>query len=342
MTVTRADGTLTASGYAVSNATKYHATYSSDNKQSWTSASDSHTGNSITISGADNSKTYVVGVRAGNAGGWSGWTNSDAVAPFVPAPTNLIITNGDGFFDLAWSTVTDATGYDVRAKINNSASRTSVATGLTTNSYRYTTSDVVNKLAVRATNASGSSTWTELSRGPNDSWLNTVQQSCASAQSVQGQSQLAAPASITVTRENNSRDEKLYVSWPAVSGASGYNLACAASPSTQPMTSLSWWHCGSVTSGPTTTFTVDRDKRGGFRSRPGLSPRLRGRRARRDQQPSAGKSLDNVNRRASGTDSFVCDHVGVPRRRLRLDFVGTTGKRRWVQSLLRHSREQRL
>ena len=149
-------------------------------------------------------------------------------------------------------------------KSNNSASRTSVATGLTTNSYRYTTSDVVNKLAVRATNASGSSTWTELSRGLNDSWLNTVQQSGASAQSAQGQSQLAAPASITVTRENNSRDEKLYVSWPAVSGTSGYNLACAASPSTQPMTSLSWWHCGSVTSGPTTTFTVDRDKRGGF------------------------------------------------------------------------------
>ena len=117
VTVTRADGTVTASGYSVSNATKYHATYSSDNKQSWTSASDSHTGNSITISGADNSKTYYVGVRAGNDGGWSGWTNSDAVAPFVPAPTNLIITNGDGFFDLAWSTVTDATGYDVRAKI---------------------------------------------------------------------------------------------------------------------------------------------------------------------------------------------------------------------------------
>ena len=84
VTVTRADGTLTVTGYAVSGAAKYHITYSSDNKQSWTAASVNHTGNSITISGADNSKTYVVGVRAGNDGGWSGWTNSAPAGPFAP------------------------------------------------------------------------------------------------------------------------------------------------------------------------------------------------------------------------------------------------------------------
>ena len=84
VTVTRADGTLTVTGYAVSGASKYHITYSSDNKQSWTAASVNHTGNSITISGADNSKTYVVGVRAGNDGGWSGWTNSAPAGPFAP------------------------------------------------------------------------------------------------------------------------------------------------------------------------------------------------------------------------------------------------------------------
>ena len=261
VTVTRADGTVTASWNAPDGATKYHVTYSSDNKQSWTAASDNHTGNSITITGADNSKTYVVGVRAGNAGGWSGWTNSDAAAPLPAAPANFTVTNGDGFFDLAWDAVTDATGYDVRAKINNSASWSSVATGVTTNSYRYTTSSVVNKLAVRATNGNGNSAWSELSRGPNDAWLTTVQQSGASAQSVQGQSQLAAPASITVTRENNSRDEKLYVTWAAVSGASGYNLACASHPpSNTPYSSVSWWHCGAITSGSTTSFTVDRDQ----------------------------------------------------------------------------------
>ena len=180
----------------------------------------------------------------------------------LPAPANFTVTNGDGFFDLAWDAVTGATAYDVRAKINNSASWSSVATGVTATSYRYTTSDVVNKLAVRATNSTAASAWAELSRGPNDSWLTTVQQSGASAQSAQAQSQLDAPASITVTRENNSRDEKLYVTWSEVNGSEGYNLACAASPQSQPLSSWSWWHCGSVTSGSTTTFTVDRDKRG--------------------------------------------------------------------------------
>ena len=82
--VTRADGTLTVTGYAVSGAAKYHITYSSDNKQSWTAASDNHTESSITITGADNSKTYVVAVRAGSDGGWSGWTNSTPAGPFAP------------------------------------------------------------------------------------------------------------------------------------------------------------------------------------------------------------------------------------------------------------------
>ena len=270
--VTRADGALTVSGYAVDGASKYHVTYSSDGMQSWTAASDSHGESSITISGIDNDATYVVGVRAGADGGWSGWTNSEANAP-LSAPTGFTVTNGDGYFELAWSAVDDATGYDVRAKVNNGNSWTSVATGITATSYKYTTSDAVNKLAVRATNAGGASAWSELSRGPNDEWLNTVQQPGASAQSLvmaaansgaSAQSQLAAPASITVTRENYIRDEKLYVSWSAVSGASGYNLACANQPSTQPLSSWTWWHCGSVTSGSTTTFTVDDDKRGGI------------------------------------------------------------------------------
>ena len=266
VTVTRADGTLTANWPTVSGATKYHVTYTSDNTQSWTSAADSHTGNSITITSADNAKTYIVGVRAGNDGGWSAWRNSPAAGPYLPPPTNFTVTNGDGYFDLAWDAVTGATAYDVRAKINNSASWSSIATGVTTNSYRYTTSAVVNKLAVRATNSNGASAWAELSRMPSGEWLNTVQQSGASAESLamaaaQAQSQLAAPASITVTRENNPRDEKLYVTWSAVSGASGYNLACASRPPINtPFSSLSWWHCGSITSGSTTTFTVDEDK----------------------------------------------------------------------------------
>ena len=392
VSVTRADGTLTAAWDAPAGATQYHVTYTSDWGQSWTSAADAHAATSITIS-VDNAKAYTVGVRAGNDGGWSGWTNSPvapsyfppergiiiqdaggnpitalavpeggeasyyvrlAAAPGettkvcvyisvrdkndpditfkseaadvvsidvvftpdnwntaqavtlvaaedddyvngerdsgldardyyagkvdlavteidndLPAPSNFTVTNGDGFFDLAWDAVTDATAYDVRAKTNNSASWSSVATGVTATSYKYTTAAVVNKLAVRATNATAASAWAELSRGPNDSWLTTVQQAGASAgpamaaaqSGASAQSQLAAPASITVTRENNSRDEKLYVTWSTVSGASGYNLACASRPpSNTPHSSVSWWQCGSITSGSTTSFTVDRDQ----------------------------------------------------------------------------------
>ena len=68
-----------------------------------------------------------------------------------------------------------------------------------------------------------------------------------------------------MTRENSARDEKLYVSWDAVTDAQGYNIACANSPGDDvPLTSWSWWHCGSVTSGSTTSFTVDDDLRGGI------------------------------------------------------------------------------
>ena len=45
VTVTRADGTVTAAWPAVAGATRYHVTYSSDNTKSWTSAADSHTEN---------------------------------------------------------------------------------------------------------------------------------------------------------------------------------------------------------------------------------------------------------------------------------------------------------
>ena len=89
VSVTRADGSLTATWPAVKHATSYHVTYSSDGGASWTLAALNHpsTGSgtdSITVTGLDNSLTYVVGVRARNDSGDSGWRNSDPAAPFVP------------------------------------------------------------------------------------------------------------------------------------------------------------------------------------------------------------------------------------------------------------------
>ena len=82
--VERADGSLTASWGAVDGATSYWITYSSDGGASWSLAARNHSGTGITVSPVTNSATYIVGVRARNEHGDSGWRNSPSAGPFVP------------------------------------------------------------------------------------------------------------------------------------------------------------------------------------------------------------------------------------------------------------------
>ena len=70
VTVTRADGTLTASWDAPAGAASYHVTYTDNGAQSWQLAALDHAATSITFA-ATNGSTYIVGVRAKNAGGGS-------------------------------------------------------------------------------------------------------------------------------------------------------------------------------------------------------------------------------------------------------------------------------
>ena len=92
---------------------------------------------------------------------------SHATLPAGPAaPTNLSVTPGDYYLDIAWNTVSGATGYDVRAKTAGSTSWHSVASNITTTSHRYTTSATIDYVAVRARNANGPGNWAELSRMP--------------------------------------------------------------------------------------------------------------------------------------------------------------------------------
>ena len=96
VTVTRADGTLTAEWPAADGATGYHITYSSNNKGSWTLAAYDHPSTSITIEDATNSATYHIAVRALNASGGSGWRNSDPAAPWgPPPPRHTSLSDGD-------------------------------------------------------------------------------------------------------------------------------------------------------------------------------------------------------------------------------------------------------
>ena len=92
VSVTRGDGTLTATWPAVSGAASYHVTYSADGGHSWSLAALNHPSASITISSVTNSATYIVAVRARNAHGDSGWRNSPAAGPWpavLTATTDL-------------------------------------------------------------------------------------------------------------------------------------------------------------------------------------------------------------------------------------------------------------
>ena len=114
ITVTRADGAVTASWDAVSGATKYHAMYSDDDRGSWHGPVDDHTNiqtTSITFS-ADNAKSIIVGVRAGNDNGWSAWTDSPTVGPYTPgAVSSVTVTRADGTVTASWDAVPGATKY---------------------------------------------------------------------------------------------------------------------------------------------------------------------------------------------------------------------------------------
>ena len=197
------------------------------------------------------------------------WRNGSALkrhatlpALDVPAaPANVAVEPGTGYLDISWDAVSDATGYDVRAKKAGAADWHAVVRNVTGTSYRYTTTETMDYVAVRARNANGVGNWTELSRMPASDWLTTVQQTGgASAQSAsmasgQAQNQLAAPAWGTITRDNG-RKHILYLNWTAVTGASGYNVICSHNDG------WSWWQCGSIASQSTTTLTVNNGPNG--------------------------------------------------------------------------------
>ena len=223
VTVTRADGTLTASGYAVSGATKYHITYSSDGGGSWSLAALNHTGNSITI-GVDNAKTYIVGARAGNDSGWSGWRNSASAGPYTPpqptptpapqlpsAVASVSLTRADGTVTANWNAVGGATFYHVTYTTDNGQSWSLAASQHTGSSIDISSVDNTKTyiVGVRAGNASGWSGW--VNSAPAGPYTPPA-------------SPPDAPTSVTATRS----DGAITASWPAVAGATGYTITYSA------------------------------------------------------------------------------------------------------------------
>ena len=229
VTLTRADGTVTASWPAVSGATKYHVTYTTDNGDSWHAPVDNHTDwqtNSITFN-ADNAKTYIVGVRAGNDHGWSGWRNSPSAGPYQPDPTptptpsptpapnppgpvaSVTVTRTDGALAASWPAVSGATHYHVTYTVIGSGNWLLAALNHTESSIdiRGVDNDERYVVGVRAGNADGWSGWVNSPGTP-------------AYKPPKGVSPPPAPASVTITRSDGS----LTATWPAVSEATGYHV----------------------------------------------------------------------------------------------------------------------
>ena len=158
ITLTRSDSTLAVSWNAVGDATKYHALYQADGGGDWLPPVSDH--KNITATGftfsVDNGKSYVVGVRAGNANGWGPWTDSPASGPYTPptptpepepesaegqsgqaqsnppaAPTGLAATAGDGSVALTWNDPNDASITRYEYNVNHNDTGTGNLTGWT-------------------------------------------------------------------------------------------------------------------------------------------------------------------------------------------------------------------
>ena len=164
LSASRSDGSIVAGWDAVSGATKYHVTYTTDGGASWSLAADAHATNSITIANADDGKAYIVGVRAGNAAGWSGWMNSNAVPPAGTPPaavSGLSASRSDGNIVANWDAVSGATKYHVTYTTDGGKSWSLAALEHDTNSITIANADdgLPYKVGVRAGNAAGWSGW---------------------------------------------------------------------------------------------------------------------------------------------------------------------------------------
>ena len=215
VSITRADGQLTASWPVVSEATSYHVTYTADSGASWSLAALNHPTSSITIDGVDNAKTYIVGVRARNSTGDSGWRNSPPAGPYSstpvvtpPAtPSSVAVTRADGQLTASWSDVSGATSYHVTYTSDSGASWSLAAlnhpqSSITVNGIDNTKSYVVG---VRARNSAGGSGWRNSPvSGPYSSPVTPP----------------AAPSSVSVSRA----DGQLTASWSDVSDATSYHV----------------------------------------------------------------------------------------------------------------------
>ena len=100
----RGNGFIDVAWSAVSGATGYDISYSTNGGFDWSSAASGQTGTSYRIASTSNSHTYKVRVRAGNANGKSGWTHSALNYPAIdPRPVyDMTLTRADAGLQVGW------------------------------------------------------------------------------------------------------------------------------------------------------------------------------------------------------------------------------------------------
>ena len=231
VTLTRADGTVTASWNAVAGATRYHVTYTTDDGKSWHAPVNDHTNvptNTLTFS-ADNTLTYIVGVRAGNDDDqWSGWVNSAPAGPYTPVssppalPSGLAANAGDYSVTLSWTNPHNPSITRYEYQVNHNDTGTGNLTGWSQwaeipGSHALTTSHTFSGLTtgkeyrykIRAVNGEG-----ESEPAPNaDPWYISA--------SPYGP---PPPPAVTEFWVERICDHHLRVRWKWVDGATGYDL----------------------------------------------------------------------------------------------------------------------
>ena len=169
VSASRSNGNVAVSWDAADGATKYHVTYTDNGGQSWSLAALEHATTSITISGADDDKAYVVGVRAGNDAGWSAWVNSNEVPAVQPPPTqnppgsvgSVSATHNGDTVTASWSAASGATKYHVTYTDNGGASWSLAGLEHTGTSITISGADSGKEyvIGVRAGNDGGWSAW---------------------------------------------------------------------------------------------------------------------------------------------------------------------------------------
>ena len=215
-------------------------TYSANGGASWSLAALDHAGTSITFN-VTNSATYLVGVRAKNASGGSGWRNSAPAGPYTPPSpppppatvSSVSVERADGTLTASWDASSGATSYHVTYTDNGAQSWQLAAYGHASTSITIAVANGATYIVgVRAKNEAGGSNW---------------RNSAAAGPYTPPSEPPARPSGLTAT----AGDERVTLSWddPADASITGYEYRVR-------WTGVAWGAWTAI-AGAVTTATVE-------------------------------------------------------------------------------------